>query len=847
MGSPSSIILTSEDYGRLLGSESAQAIQHAFGASKSSIYVGVGGGLSDPNFSRFLDWQRDKFPNPGLRDYRLCTDSELSELQAAHIADNIIPISYGQSHTDLAAFVGEIQAHLSDMARSDVGLLFDPVGEVRAEFAAALREDVILGQSLEVDRGLALDEVLLPPILLPVPNAQYVASKTSGQEVESIERLEMSADLQTNEIILLVGEEGSGLTFTARLMSLRASQMLPLLAPVYFNFTESRIELRPILNGLRRAVREVGWPLGKNDDLPPLAIAIDDFSPYVQKVSDRGVADIAKLRGSFVVVACKQGTEEDVKRKLAAAGISVRVRYVGKLERSDIEHLAKIAAPGQFAALANAVIDLLRSEHLPRTPFTVSQLLYILMSAGSIGSNASTTSVLDEYVALLLGRGDPHDDARIGLDHEQRMAILERLAEKFVELDKAGMAESTAVAAVEQIIETLGWPESAMDVLQNFLDRRVLTKRSGYVVFARSSYLHLFAAKQAKKSITFRDRLLARPLYYVSAITDYASLNRHDDVLLDRIEQLLGELKWSEERSEVFAEIEPSEPSFEEIEESAGEDGSQLSQGTQVEPPSASDSLDVFSDDDPPPFPVSNEEDEPRLWKQIQTVDLCSRILRDADQAGDVDRKKSILGTLMHQWGDIITELDADESFQELFAGIAEGLRAQFGDDTQVGQAERDFLDDLHKILPAAIAFGGITETLASRKLLKSMSRLVDSGEAAVEPETAVASIFFLIAVSESGWATQVKKILKNQTNTWIIRNFVFSLLLSAYFGSDASNADDVPILEALVEVLAHSHKYADEPEKARHSRLIRSNMQAFRATQRNKERSQAAIANRSD
>jgi len=833
---PNSVVLTAGDYEELVASESAKAIQYAFGATKSTIYVGVGSGLLDPNFSRFLDWQKRAFPNPGLRDFRLCTDSELPKLQALHIADNISVVSYGKEHADLVPFLESILDSLADIAVSEDGLLFDPVGEIRADFSDELRAEVIVNQQLEDDTSRPLEDLILPPVLLPVPHAQYVSSKSSDA---SLSRIDPESDLGSRDVVLLVGEENSGLTFTAKWLALKASQSRPLLAPLYVNFTQAGALPKPLVAIVRKQARAAGFVLGKKDPIPPLAIAIDDFSPYVTSTSDRVLRDLVELQAGFAVVACKQGTEEDVERRLTAAGLSVRVRYVGRLERSDIEELARIAAPLQSQSLAKSVIDLLRSENLPRTPYTVSQLLYILLKSGTVGTNASTTSILEEFVALLLGRGDAQDDARVGLDHVQRMAILERLAETFVLDKKSGVAESAVVGAIEAIIDALGWPDSAIDVTQNFIDRHVLAKRDGFVVFARSSYLHLFAAKQAQKSLEFRDHLLARPIYYGAAISDYASLNRHDDALLDTVEKLLLEVGNLERTSTIFSAMELAQPSFISV---------SIDEQEHVRPPSESESggLDVpthledFEQEDPPPFPVANEDDVPHIWRHVQAVDLSSRILRDADQAGDLDRKQHLLGQLLKHWGDIINELDTDEQFQEFISGLSASLLIS---GTTVSDEQRTMIDTLQKIIPAAFAFGAISETLASRKLLKAMKILVDGGTAAANPESAVASVFFLAAVDERGWPAQARAILKEQQNSWIIRNFVAMVLLGTYLDPTTPAEHDDDLLECCVEIVVRSTHYSDGAERKRHTALIRSNFRIRREKERKKIAAIKAIA----
>lgn len=78
----------------------------------SIVYAGFGAGLADPNLSRALEWQKTVFPRSATRHFRLCLESEVSELQALHGDDNIEPVPYGATHDDLAPFLERRLAQL---------------------------------------------------------------------------------------------------------------------------------------------------------------------------------------------------------------------------------------------------------------------------------------------------------------------------------------------------------------------------------------------------------------------------------------------------------------------------------------------------------------------------------------------------------------------------------------------------------------------------------------------------------------------------------------------------------------------------------------------------------------
>lgn len=840
---PDSVVLTNADYEGLRASPAAQAIQTAFATDKSIIYIGVGSGLSDPNFSRFIRWQRETFPNPGVRHYRLCTNREKAALEVIHRADPIELIVYGEKHEELETFLASIREMVREPLQDPIKNLVPSVKDARDAFVDAIKAELI-GNASGEDAEKTVDELSLTPIFLSVPYSQYLASKMSNEKVEKQKRLDPLLDVTTTEVILIVGEENSGLSFAAKWLALKRAEHEGNLPPVYVNFTECKKGPKPLISRIRAELNANGYSIGRRDTTPEVSLVLDDYSPYVRGISDRVIDDIMALEKSRLVVCVRQGTEEDTKARLQARGLDVSVRYIGRMERLDVQLLAEIVAPTRAIYLTVEVMKLLRSEHLPRTPFTVSQLLYILVRNGSVGASASSTSVLEEFVAVLLGRGDPHDDARFDIDHVQRMTILERLAEKFVVEDEAGLSEASAVASFETTLDSLGWPESATDVIRNFVDRRVLAKRGKFIVFARSSFLHLFAAKRAQKSIEFRDNMLARPVYYASAITDYAALNRHDTQLLNNMEELLGTLQFDAPKAKTFEEVELRSPNMDPLDIPELDDRDADRQPNPFEGAADLEHPSDIDDDDPPPFPVAKEEDIPPVWRALQAVDLASRVVRDADEAGDVSDKERLLGKLLFAWGQVANLVGADPSFQNMVQESAEAARKE-GTSHGFSEVDDDIraTENIERVLPAAVIFGGINDSLVTRKLLVPMNRIIDRRADDLETESALAAIAFLFAAEERGWPSKVRTILKDQPKAWIFQQFILLVLINSHGLAQLDPTDEAEVVEAIVDLVAKGAKYSNDAQRKQHAKKIRSDLPRMREEAHKKAKAQEAIS----
>lgn len=823
---PSSVILSTDDYSALLASSSAQELQRAVSSLKSIIYVGFGSGLEDPNFSRLIEWHRSTFLPSAVDHFRLCRASEVEELTARHTNDHIRPISYGDTFGELPQFIAGL-APGERILLSAAGIARDIVGELQQSFADEMKADAIIADTVDDLESRSLSDLVLPPVLLPVPHAEYLRSQKSGDEKGGIKRLDSFEEVRSADVVIVAAEENSGLTTAVKWLALEASRYLGAAAPLYVQFQRCRRGPKPLTEQIRAQALVCGLLEQKRAKLPPFVLALDDLSPYVEKLSDRVIEELAASDSIFTVIGCRQGMEEELVDRLARLGVKASVRYIGKLTSDDVRAYARLALPSNYDRLTDQVLSIIQSENLPRTPFTVALLISVIVQGGVLSKNASQTTILDDYVGLMLGRGDPHDDARFGLDQVEREAILSGLAQAFVEADAGGMLEADAVSAIQDVLDRFGWPESPSEVLTGLLERRVLRRDGRHVVFARSSFLHLFAAKRATADGRFREFLLREPIRYSPALTDYAALFRRDADLLRRVSNLLSATDWGNPKGSVFEEISKAEPVL--IERSQiGAQASASRDTAEIE------LFDTTDDVDRPPFPTTNEDDLPQGVALLRVLDLVSTVLRDSDQVEDLPLKQEVLLTSLTHWGIAMSAINTDRSFREFLRLLLERAHQD-----SIEDPSEEFLDELTKTIPAAMFMAGIGYTLASRKLTIVLKRAVDDGTALASEEAAISAAFFLFTLRESGWIDQLKTIVGAQKNLWIFRNFLLYLLLETHRSGDLSDADREAIAHLCADIVAKSTSYSSGQEEKLHRRQL---LESF-----DKERLMAKLKSKSD
>ena len=448
-----------------------------------------------------------------MRHYRLCLEGEVQELAKLHEEERIVPIVYGTTHDSLASFLREL-APSDDTA---VQPAWDAGGTVQERAIEAIHARVgaetVMAEHLADVETRALKDILIPPVLLPVTQEQFARSADLAEEVRP-KRCNPHEDILEYSHILVAADETAGLTSALEWAVAEASDGDSSLTPVVVDFRQLGNGHRPLERQIRKELRLAGIDLHPSKPLPKLALALDNLTLKPEKIFSRALNEITGDVYAFVVLGCRQGAEVGILDQLEALNIRPTLRYVGRLNNRDATKMATLVEPTRAEKLAVKAIQIAKNEHLPRTPLTIGLLVCMLLHGETLLSTASETALLDAWVNLLLGRGDPHDDARFALDSLEKANILAFLAERFVHDRTGSLTEPVALACLEEYFAAVGWTEDPIEVLGNFRNRYLLTARHGQVKFAQTSYLHLFAAKRAIESAEFR-----RALFEINSIS----------------------------------------------------------------------------------------------------------------------------------------------------------------------------------------------------------------------------------------------------------------------------------------------------------------------------------------
>jgi len=829
---PESIVLGAQSYGTLTGNSTAVHIERVLASAQFLLFIGCGEGLADPNFESLRGWLRTAFPNMEGRHYRLCLNSELARLTTVHEHDRITPLPYGASHEELLPFLRGLQpiAHVAIPATA----LPEASAQQRAveAISARARAEAVLAENIPDIDGCTLKEILIPPVLLPVSREQYVDLHHIDGSARP-RRCQPSEEVRRSSRIVLVADETAGLTSALEWLVVEAHESDRSLTPVIVDFRQLGKGHLP----LERQIRKELMLIRADDPLPRYALALDNLSTGPDKIFSRVIAELNNEACGFVAMGCRQGTESALIDRLTQAGFEVTLRYIGRLNIKDATRMARLIEPTRAETLAAKAMEIASRERLPRTPLTLGLLLTMLLLHGdSLLSTGSGTALLDAYVGLLLGRGDPHEDARLALDSVERTDILATLAEHFVKSRTGSVSEAAALECLADYFEAVGWNEDPIDVLENFKRRRLLAVWKGQVRFTQSSYLHLFAAKRAIESPEFRSLLYGEALYYGPIIRHYAALTRSDPDVLRTVAELLSWSGIESGGSTSFAEMNEdtgsiSAASIEELVEqlsfsTSGVANPELSSAQAQSADESEDWFDRIEDTDNDPFPLEKTSEITPIARLIFALSLTSNVLRDSELVKDAELKEAVLHRTLVVWAKFVELLETDKEFQDFSRTLAERL----ADSMSVPQGRRDgFVEEFRQFAPASTAYTGIAATLSSRKLARLLENRFADTRFVADASASIMGSILGFEIQELGWTKMFLAVQREHSRVRAVRFILERFALMAYYGrtldqGDASRLHQFLVNQSIQRVSASANDVVRKDQRERISQALRKN-----------------------
>lgn len=791
---PGGVVLGVRSYERLLSATNIQELLKAAFLGRSVVLVGVGSGLHDPNFSALREWLSSHTSESPYRHYLLQTAGDATGVEVG--ADRIAPVVYGESYDDLVPFLED----LGKVARRAPKRLHSPAQRARLRLIDDIQASSLLRRETDTSDP-RLEDLLIPPVLLPMPHEQYV-SGLQGVGQSRPKRIDTTAyDGDPRVVIVVASDSGSGLTSSLAwlLTNARASRES---TPVYLRSDQLTQGTHPLLKPVRAFLREVGHDeIGMNyEHMPSTVVAIDDYSmPRDDATTVRLIKDLSQPAIHCAFFGCREGREADLYNRLSTHGMNAAVWYVGRFGDRDVERLAALVAE-DAPMVARQISEILVREQLPRKPVTLCILLLAVLRHSQLADSMSETDLLDEFASILLGRDSPFQDSRYELGYRDKEDILGYLAERFVRENKWSLPEDKVLMYVQDCLSAMTWREDALQIVQDLLARRVLVVRQGTLAFHDAPFLYLFAAKHAQRDHAFLGWLKEKPFVYGPILRHYAALARSDSHLLSIVSAALEELLSGYPVGPFFAggEADDGETAglraailglTDEGADGAGEsentDGTVASDARadvgESETLEADEDLPLgfleFTRSEPAPFDVDGTISVLALSHRVHFV---SQVVRDSVSVSDPQLKRRSLVQVLRGWGRVAADVAQTPAFRELAEKIVEEVASK-----SVNARAKLLSKDIADAFPVWLIMAGMDSSLASTKVVASVEEVFQESRGRDAECAAVAGLLVLV-VRDPGWVGIATQTYWDFSDVRHMERALFPILMFLYLFGEA-------------------------------------------------------------
>ncbi|MCW2513575.1 MAG: hypothetical protein JWR11_2617 [Mycobacterium sp.] len=856
---PDTVIFGSESYGAIKGNSSAQFIQELIGGGTSMLFIGASGTLDDPNLSSLIARLDYLVPESTNKHYLLCTDQQFAKLKDSYAGKQIVLLSCGPTHDGLPAYLDKLAAEIANPPPEQLQQVSrDHNANARGALLHRVRlESPLIANDYARTASTSVQDLLIPPILLPAPHEDIIASLDEFKPGQTI-RCNPVEETEDRSLLMLVGDETSGLTGGLEWLLLQLSGTNEDLVPVLVDFTS-------LTSGSKSLERLVRRQLGDNSPVAPaqplnnIALAVDN----VPGTSPRLNGLLNELKSNWISVCyigCKTNHHSKLLESMRESDLEPRIRYLGQVTKNDTLELAKLAVgPERAPKMAAKVYSTIEAESLSRTPLTVALLLNIFAHTTLTIKSISSTSLLDLFVDSLLGRGDLLEDSRVSIDAREREAILAALAEHYCVKLASALSETDVVKYFEELFSAWGWNESPSAVLENLKSRHILRSHvsdAKMVSFAQTSYLYLFAAKRAAEDIGFRDFLLTKPLIYAPVLTHYAALVRNDPVLLSKVADLIDQGSKSVVRSTLFrsnGETNSRTPLLSALIENADDgtsfrrnfvDEAEAEAEAEEEAEEEEENDDDDDDDDSvvksayvgkdavgaggrivlktakireedeqhllymvehrgtyisaEPFPTEDIESAPEAYRAAVLLNLVSQVLRDSELVRDSALKVTTLTAALRLWAEYVYLLETDAGLRDLVTEMVKALGELVG----VKESKRDAFEEFMAAdFPLLMATQEMNHSLASRKLELPLKACIEEALGQDDLEPRVMGTILAWGCGFTTWPSYFVNLAKNEPLSSELTVLMLKLVRISYL-LDALTATQIRQIEEFVTLI---------------------------------------------
>jgi predicted ATPase len=277
-----------------------------------------------------------------------------------------------------------------------------------------------------------------------------------------------------------------------------------------------------------------------------ILLLIDDLDLKYPKKS-RQLEEFSKKYPKVKIIV---STEEKLLDTLSAGENSLNITFknafIHSFKRHHTRDLIKRVCNAETSFeeenILDKVINGLNSCVIPRTPFMISVALSVYQNEKNY-KPINKASLIEKFVEILLGK-HINTGPFLGLDYRGKEDLLCHVVEYMVKKNEFQIDLNEFEMEIISYLKTIGSEAKAINVINYFLEKRVIIQHEGKIGFNLRCFFEFFAARKMADDDGFYKYIVLEENYlnYTDEIEYYAGLKRNSVNLLETLEVRLLEV-----------------------------------------------------------------------------------------------------------------------------------------------------------------------------------------------------------------------------------------------------------------------------------------------------------------
>jgi hypothetical protein len=192
--------------------------------------------------------------------------------------------------------------------------------------------------------------------------------------------------------------------------------------------------------------------------------------------------------------------------------------------------------PKQADKLLQRMILEANALSVPITPVSGTFLIQIYTEDSS-KPLVNRANLMERYIEISLEKFGSDEFLAGTFDFHNKADLLSDIAERMCREETYELPEHQFVGWISDYLTQFGLKYSQIDLLNYFVEARVLERNAGFVAFRLRAFMEYFAARRMESDAAFRDYVLApsRYLSFPNEISFYAAISRRDKSWMEEL------------------------------------------------------------------------------------------------------------------------------------------------------------------------------------------------------------------------------------------------------------------------------------------------------------------------